>query len=80
MLLEARPDRHDLMARMHRHGDLPVARAQGLLQLLQHDDIAGQIGQPPLELQRVFQPAQIAAGVVHIGLLHLDIVQANQRV
>ena len=78
--LEAGPDGHDLLARMHRHGDLPLALAQRFLQLLQHDHIAGQLGQAPFKFERVFQPAQVAAGVVHIGLLHLDIVQAYQRV
>ena len=54
--------------------------AQALLDqaaVLQHDHVAGQVGQAPFKFERIFQPAQVAAGVVHIGLLHLDIVQAD---
>ncbi len=77
---KTRPDRDDLVAAVHRHRHLPVALAQGLLQLLKHEHIAFQVGQPPLELQRIFESAQVARRVVHVGLLHLDKVQPNHRV
>ena len=80
MLAKSGPDRNDLAAAMHRHGYLPMAFAQRLLQLLQDAHVAGQIGQTPLEFERVFEAAQIARRVVHVGFLHFDEVQANHRV
>ena len=80
MLLETRPHSNDLSPRMDRHRDPPSTLAQGGLQLLQDQHVAGQIGQAPLEFKRVFQTAQIARRVMHIGLLHLDIMQTDQGV
>ena len=74
------PDRDDLAAAVHCHRHLPVALAQCLLQLLQHAHIALQVAQAPLEFERVFEPAQVARRVVHIGLLYLDEVQPDHRV
>jgi hypothetical protein len=54
--------------------------AQCGLQLLQHAHIARQIGQAPLELERILEPAQIARRVVHVGRLDLDVMQADHRV
>ena len=64
------------------HGDrhLPRALAQRRLQLLQHAHVAGEPGQPPLELERVLEAAQVARGVVHVGRLHFDVVQAHHGV
>ena len=60
--------------------DFPFALPQGRLQLLHHQDIARQIGQLPLEFEGVFQPAQIARRVMHVGLLDFDKVQANEGI
>ncbi len=79
-LMQGRPNGHDLFASMHRHGDLPGPCAQRGLQLLHHQNVASQIGERPLELQRIFQAAQITRRVVHVRLLDFDKVQADQRV
>ncbi len=79
-LMQSRPHSHDLFASMHRHGDLPGPCAQRGLQLLHHQNVACQIGQRPLELQRIFQAAQITRRVVHVRLLDFHKVQADQRV
>src|SRR3546814_12339188 len=54
---------------------LPLAGAQGLLQALQDAQVGLQFGEPPLLLQRRPQAFQIAAGIVHVGLLHHHVVQ-----
>ena len=60
VLPETRPDRNDLALAVHGYRDLPVAFPQRLLQLVQYPNVTRQIGEPPLELERVFEPAQIA--------------------
>ena len=59
-LAEPRPHGDDLAAAVHRHRHLPPALAQRRLQLLQHAHVAGEAGEPPLELERVLEPAQVA--------------------
>ena len=65
---------------MNRDGDFPLTLAQRHLQLLQHADVTAQAHQTPLVFQCLLQPAQIPGGVVHVGFLHLDVVQADQRI
>ena len=79
-LAKARPHGDDLAAAVHGDRHLPAALAQRGLQLLQHADVAGEAGQPPLEVERILQPAQVAGRIVHVGLLHLDVVQAHDRI
>ncbi len=78
--MQAGPDGDDLFGGMDRHGDLPRSGAQGRLQGLQHRQIAGQIREVPFGFQRLVQPAQIAGWIVHVGLLHLHVVQAYHRI
>ena len=80
VLPEARPHGNDLAAVVHRDGDFPPTLAQRNLQLLKHPDVTAQTDQAPLVLQRLLHAAQIPGGVVHIGFLHLDVVQADQRI
>ena len=79
-LVEARPHRDDLAAAVHGDGHLPLALAQRRLQLLQHAHVALEARQPPLELERVLEPAEVAGGIVHVGRLHLDVVQADHGI
>src|SRR3546814_5832078 len=50
-----------------RDSDLPAAAAQGLLDRVEHAEVAGQVDDVPLLGQRPLQPAQIARRVVHVG-------------
>ena len=80
MLLETRPHSNDLTSGVDCHRDPPSTLTQRGLELLQDQHVTGQIGQAPFEFKRVFQTTQIARRVVHIGLLHLDIMQTDQGV
>ena len=77
-LVQSGPHADDLLAGMHRHGDLPRAGAQHRLQRLQHGQIAGQIGQVPFRFERLEQPPQVPRRVMHIRLLHLHVVQPHR--
>ena len=79
-LAEARPHGDDLAAAVHGHRHLPAALAQRRLQLLQHAHVAGEPRQPPLEVERVLQAPQIAGRIVHVGRLHLDVVQPDHGI
>ena len=80
LVVEARPHRGDLLAVMDGDGDGPIALAQRLLQVLDDPQVAVEPGQAPLRRQRLHQPLQVAGGIVHVGLDHLDIVQAHDRI
>ena len=78
--MEARPAGDDPLALVDRHGDLPVALAQRLLQLAQRAQVDGQPPEAPLRLQRLLDPLEVAALPVHVGLLDLDIVQPGRGI
>ncbi len=61
-------------------GELPVAGAELALQGLQRLEVDGELGQPPLVAERFLEPFEIAAGVVHVGLGDLDIVEAEHGI
>src|SRR3546814_20657409 len=50
-----------------RDSDLPAAAAQGLLDRVEHAEVAGQVDDVPLLGQRPLQTAQIARLGVHVG-------------
>ena len=75
--MQSRPDLDDLLAGVHGDGDFPAPGAQSRLQFLQHRQVGRKIGQLPLALQRVVHPAKIPRRIVHIGLLHLHIMQTD---
>jgi hypothetical protein len=74
------PDRNDLVAIANGHGNLPFTFAQGVLQLLQHDEVTAQTGQAPFLLERAHQPLQIALRRMHVGLPDFHKVKVNDRV
>src|SRR5712671_278527 len=79
-LVQAGPDGDDLLGGVHRDGNLPRSRAQRRLQRLQHRQITSEILEAPFGFQRLEQPAQIAGRIVHVRLLHLNVVQAYDRI
>ena len=79
-VVEARPHGDDLGLAVHRHGHFPLALAQYGLQFAQHRKIAGEPAELPFLLERVHQAPQVAGWILHVRLLHLDVVQADDRV
>ena len=77
---EARRDGHDVAALAHRDGDLPLPRAQRLLQASEGREIGVRFGDVPLLAQSLLQPAEIARRLVHVRLGDLDVVEAHDRV
>ncbi len=80
LVVEARPDRGDLLAVMDGDRDLPLALAQRLLQALDHAQVGIEILQVPLLAQRLFHALQIAGGIVHVRLGDLDVMQAHHGI
>ena len=72
--------RDDLRGVVHGDRDFPLALAQRGLQLAEDREVAVEPGELPLALERILQAAQVAGRVVHVGLAHLDVVQAHDRV
>src|SRR5579872_6896680 len=77
---EAGIDGDDVAAVAQGDGRLPLAGAQSLLQAAQDGKIGDRLAKRPLALQSRLQPAQIARRIMHIGLAHLDIVEAHDRI
>ena len=76
--VEAGPDVQDARlgaVEMHRAGDLPVALAQRRLEHLQRAEVALDALELPLLGQRALEALQVARGLVHVGLGHLDVVE-----
>ena len=80
LVVEARPHGDDLGLAVHRHGHFPLALAQHGLQFAQHRKIAGEPGELPFLLERVHQAPQVAGWILHVRLLHFDVVQADDRI
>ena len=80
VLVQARPDGDDLLAAVHRGGDLPGPLAQGGLQGAQDRDLAGEPGELPFALERLHEPLQVAGGIVHVRFAHFHVVQAHHRI
>ena len=83
--IEAGPDVQYLMclvpvAFVQGDGDGPVALAQRGLQTAQHGQGGGDAGHIPLIAQGKSKAFEIAGGFVHVGFLHLDIVQVRRGV
>ena len=57
---EARHDGHNIAAFAQRDGDLPLSRAQRLLQTGERRKVGGRIREPPLLAQSLLQTPQIA--------------------
>ena len=79
-LAKARQDGDDFALAAQRDGDFESAGAQRLLQAGEHAQVRARLGDPPLFAQRRLQTPQIARGVVHVGLAHLDVVKAHDRI
>src|SRR6185437_296344 len=54
--------------------------AQCRLQTLQHVQVAAEAGQFPFALQGFLETLQVARRIVHVGLAHLDVMQARHRI
>src|SRR5690625_1090511 len=85
LVVKTRPNRRQDLSAVDRDRDLPVALAQRLLQPLQDAQVHAQVPDvevlyTPLLLQRQQQPLQVARGVVHVGLLDLDVVQPHRGI
>ena len=65
---------------MDRAGDFPVAFAEHGLQRFEKAQVGLNLGQRPLRLERGLHPLKIAGRVMHIGLGHVDINEADSRV
>ena len=50
------------------------------LQAAQHGEIGGSFAEPPLFAQRLLQAPEIAGGILHVGLAHLDQIEAHHRI
>ena len=74
------PHGDDSCVIMHRNRDFPLTLAQCSLEVLHQAKVAVQVGQPPLELQRFLQTPQIPGRVLHVRLLHLDVINTYNRV
>ena len=79
-VVEAGPAGGDPLALVDRDRDLPFALAQRLLQPPQRPQVDGQLAQPPLRLQRLLDPLEVAALPVHVRLLDLDIVEPGRGI
>ena len=79
-LMKAGHHGDDVAALAQRHGDLPLAGAQRLLQAAQDAEIGARLAKTPLPGERRLQAAQVAGGIVHVGLAHLDIIEAHDGI
>ena len=77
---KARHDGHDVAAFAQSDGDLPLPRAQSLLQTGERREIGGRFSKSPLLAQSLLQAPQIARRLVHVRLGDLDIVEADDRI
>ena len=69
-----------MVALVQDNGDLPFALAQHWLQAAQHAQTCLGGLNTPLRGQRLFQAFEVARGVVHVGLGHLDKERPGRRV
>ncbi len=84
-VMEAGPDRHQFLAaagnaRVHRAGDFPFAFFQRRLKLRDYREIAGEITHLPLLGQGAVDALKVGGGLVHVGLLDLDVVKPRGRI
>ncbi len=79
-LVKARPHADDPLAAVHGDRHFPLPLAQRGLQPLQHVQVAAEAGELPLAPQGFLQPLQVAGGVVHVRLAHLDVMQPGHRI
>ena len=77
---EARAGGDDALLVVDDGGELPAAGAELLLQGLQGLEVDGEPGQAPLVAERFLEPFEVAAGVVHVGLGDLDVVEAEHGI
>jgi hypothetical protein len=77
---EAGPHRGDGGAVVDRHGHRPPPRPQRGLEPADHVGVGVQAGQPPLGLDGLQQPRQVAGLRAEGGRLDLDVVQPHHRV
>ena len=77
---EARHDGHNIAAFAQRDGDLPLPRAQRLLQTGERRKVGGRVREPPLLAQSLLQTPKIARRLVHVRLGDLDVVEAHDRI
>ena len=79
-VLQAGPHRDDVAVAVDCDGDPPVAVPQRRLERLEHLQVAAQVREAPLLAKCRLDPAQIAGGVVHVGLGDLDEPQPHHRI
>ena len=77
---EARRNGHDVAAFAQRDGDLPLARAQRLLQAGERREIRVRFANAPLLVQSLLKAAKIARRLVHVRLADLDVIEADDRI
>ena len=78
---EARHDGHDVAAFAQRNGDLPLPRAQRLLQAERASrDRRAFRCDAPLLVQSLLKAAKIARRLVHVRLADLDVIEAHHGV
>ena len=80
LVVKARPYGDDPRCVVDRDRDLPSTLAQHHLQLLQHAQVALQVGQLPFPRERSLEPLQVARRVLHVGFRHLDVMQLDERI
>ena len=77
---EAGHDGDDVAAFAQRDGDLPLPRAQRLLQAGERREIGVRFGDAPLLAQSLLQAPKIARRLVHVRLGDLDVIEADDRI
>ena len=55
----------------------PLAVAERTLETLQNVQVAGELAEPPLVVERIGEAFEVAARIVHVGFGDLDVVQAD---
>ena len=77
---EARHDGDDVAAFAQRDGDLPLPRAQRLLQAGKRREIDVRFVEIPLLVQSLLKATKIARRLVHVRLADLDVIEADDRI
>ena len=77
---EARRDGDDVATFAQRDGDLPLPRAQCLLQADERREIGVRFANAPLLVQRLLEATKITGRLVHVRLGDLDVIEADDRI
>ncbi len=77
---EARHDGDDVASFAQSDGDLPLPRAQRLLQTSERREIGMRFVEIPLLAQSLLEAAKIARRLVHVRLGDLDVIETDDRI